>query len=276
LAFKPLLVGTAFGITPEDLTVFVNSAEWTLSSSTSNDPVLHFILFVPSAARRPLYILEHEGSPSLSNAFLLPQWGGIAILNLAEETSSGVELLSTTLEPIFSTFSNQLLALLGVPHLLPDVNRSPDEGNLVLSDWQLDALMRRRSLENAHGSQETLQSIIKLVDQIENMPVGQGVLGDIHDALTALEEMHGSSNASLTETFHHSSRAHTLSSRAFFNPGMLALLYFPAEHKYAVYTPLFASAVIPLVVAALRELKAWRRQRKEQVVPAQKPPEKTA
>lgn len=44
---------------------------------------------------------------------------------------------------------------------------------------------------------------------------------------------------------------------------MLALLYFPAEHKYAVYTPLFASAVIPLVGAALREFFAWRRNRKE-------------
>jgi phosphatidylinositol glycan class S len=88
--------------------------------------------------------------------------------------------------------------------------------------------------------------------------------------------MYGSSNTSLSETFRHSSRAHTLSSRAFFNPGMLALLYFPAEHKYAVYTPLFASAVIPLVVAALRELKAWRKQRKERMVSAQKPPQKTA
>jgi len=45
---------------------------------------------------------------------------------------------------------------------------------------------------------------------------------------------------------------------------MLALLYFPAEHKYAVYTPLFASAIIPLIGAALRELRAWRRSRKEQ------------
>jgi GPI-anchor transamidase subunit S len=49
--------------------------------------------------------------------------------------------------------------------------------------------MRRRTLENAHGSQETLQSIVKLVDQIENMPVGQDVLGDVHNALTALEEV---------------------------------------------------------------------------------------
>lgn len=76
--------------------------------------------------------------------------------------------------------------------------------------------------------------------------------------------MYGSSNTSLIETFSHSSRAHTLSSRAFFNPGMLALLYFPAEHKYAVYTPMFASAVIPLIVAVLRELKAWGNQQKEQ------------
>jgi phosphatidylinositol glycan class S len=54
---------------------------------------------------------------------------------------------------------------------------------------------------------------------------------------------------------------------------MLALLYFPAEHKYAVYTPLFASAVIPLIVAALKEFRAWRKQRKGQVVQAQQTPE---
>jgi phosphatidylinositol glycan class S len=49
---------------------------------------------------------------------------------------------------------------------------------------------------------------------------------------------------------------------------MLALLYFPAEHKYAVYTPLFASAVIPLFVAALREVVAWKKQRRQSDNPA--------
>jgi Phosphatidylinositol-glycan biosynthesis class S protein. len=43
---------------------------------------------------------------------------------------------------------------------------------------------------------------------------------------------------------------------------MLALLYFPAEHKYAVYAPLFMSGMIPLVVAALREFKAWKKERR--------------
>ena len=60
----------------------------------------------------------------------------------------------------------------------------------------------------------------------------------------------------------HSSRTLTLASRAFFNPGMLALLYFPAEHKYAVYTPLFAPVAVPLLVTLLKEVSAWRKARK--------------
>ena len=43
---------------------------------------------------------------------------------------------------------------------------------------------------------------------------------------------------------------------------MLALLYFPAEHTYAVYTPLFASVAAPLVGAVLREFSAWRKGRR--------------
>lgn len=65
-------------------------------------------------------------------------------------------------------------------------------------------------------------------------------------------------------TLKHSARALTLASRAFFNPGMLALLYFPAEHTYAVYAPLFASISAPLLGAVLREFAAWRRARKAQ------------
>jgi GPI-anchor transamidase subunit S len=42
---------------------------------------------------------------------------------------------------------------------------------------------------------------------------------------------------------------------------MLALLYFPAEHKYAVYTPLFAPVTVPLLVTLLREVSAWRKTR---------------
>lgn len=113
------------------------------------------------------------------------------------------------------------------------------------------------------------------------MPVGVSVRDDVQNALYALTkvsdfrsprmnililteqlQMFESSSASLLQAFTYSAEALSLASRAFFNPGMLALLYFPAEHKYAVYTPLFASAIIPLAIAALREIVAWRRERK--------------
>ncbi|KAJ7754509.1 phosphatidylinositol-glycan biosynthesis class S protein-domain-containing protein [Mycena metata] len=259
LAFSPLSVADGYGITPEDLTVFVNSAEWSLSSSVSNDPVLHFVVFIPSASRRPLQILDSRGSPSPSSAFLLPQWGGIIIYNPPPEQESHAPLPQSALNSVFSTFATQLLALLGVPNLPPDVQTDAP----VLTGWQLDALLRRRALENAKGAQDTLKSIVKLVDQIENMPVGQDVKGDVQDSLTALDQMYASSSTSLNSTLHQSANALTLASRAFFNPGMLALLYFPAEHKYAVYTPLFASAMIPMIATAVREIKAWRKQRRE-------------
>ncbi|KAJ7167335.1 phosphatidylinositol-glycan biosynthesis class S protein-domain-containing protein [Mycena crocata] len=262
LAFSPVPLPDGYGLTPEDLTVFVNSAEWSLSSSVSNDPVLHFILFIPSTSRRPLQILDAHGLPSTSDAFLLPQWGGIVIYNPPAELQDNVHLPSSALNSVFSTFSTQLLALLGVPNLPSNVQTDAS----ILTGWQLDALLRRRTLENAEGAQDTLKSIVKLVDQIENMPVGQDVKGDVQDSLTALDQMYASASTSLNGTLLQSADALTLASRAFFNPGMLALLYFPAEHKYAVYTPLFASAVIPLMAAAAREFLAWRKQRREGVV----------
>ncbi|KIJ61641.1 hypothetical protein HYDPIDRAFT_137639 [Hydnomerulius pinastri MD-312] len=263
LAFEPLQLavanGTLHGLTPEDLTVFVNSAEWTLSSSVSSDPVLHFVLFVPSAVRQPLHILDTHGSPTSQNAFLLPQWGGILILNRHAEYATMTHLSRAELTPVFSAFANQLSALLGVSPL-PDGIKSEDTS--VLSDWQLDTLLRYRTSENMLGSQQTLYSIVKLVDQIENMPVDQSVRGDVHGSLTALEQAYRSAVGSPVIALRWSSEALSLASHAFFNPGMLALLYFPAEHKYAVYTPLFASIAVPLIAALVREFYGWRRERR--------------
>ena len=100
-------------------------------------------------------------------------------------------LSQSHLEPVFKTFAAQLLTLLGVPGLplgitsLPPADGTPEP----FTDWELDALLRRRAAENVRDSSETLSSIVRLVDQIENMPVGQDVRGDVQDALSALNEV---------------------------------------------------------------------------------------
>ncbi|KAL1695748.1 phosphatidylinositol-glycan biosynthesis class S protein-domain-containing protein [Schizophyllum commune] len=256
---EPLEANEA-GLTPEQLTVFVNSAEWSLSSSVSNDPVLHFLLFVP---KRPLHILTDSGEPSPSRAFLIPQWGGIVLadtrLLTADPAGQVAAGHAAQVDAAFATFRAQLVTLLGVPQLPEGVTARVPSGHI--SPWQADALLRRRARESAQEARDTLSSISRLVDQIENMPVGARVRDDVQGALQALEMAYSSASASMLSAFQHAAHATVLASRAFFSPGMLQLLYFPPEHIYAVYMPLFASALIPLLATAVRELKAWRRER---------------
>ena len=193
-----------------------------------------------------------------SNAFILPQWGGIVVHNFPSDMVSHLHMTPDHLESIFSAFRLQLFSLLGSPEL-PKGVVSLD--STPISQWQMDSLLRQRSLENVLSTTETLHSIIKLVDQIENMPVKEDVKGDIQDALDSLELTYKSSD-SANSALEHSSRALTLSSRAFFNPGMLALLYFPPEHTYAIYAPLFAPVSLPLLAPVVREFLAWRKARR--------------
>jgi phosphatidylinositol glycan class S len=166
----------------------------------SNDPVLHFVVFVPSISHAPLRILDdaseswccylgcdliEPGQPITSDAFILPQWGGIVLLNLPTNAPSKLHLKEAELDHVFSSFRAQLLRLIGVSELPREVvSTEPDR---PLTDFQLDTLYRQRTFENTGSSRETLQSIVKLVDQISNMPVGQDVRDDVLEALSALE-----------------------------------------------------------------------------------------
>ncbi|CAE6444740.1 unnamed protein product [Rhizoctonia solani] len=260
LTTEPIAAQDGYALNQEQLTIFVNSAEWTLSSSVSNDPVLHFVLFVPSLARRPLYIQDVQGKITQFNSFLLPQWGGVAIMNPKSDGTANSVLTLQDLRPIFHIFRKQLEGLLGVPVLPPPVGLQLDRGAVskqVLTGWQLDTLLRRRALENIRGSVQTLNSIIDLTGQIENMPIGLSVRNDILSALEELSQTHNATHPAQTLT--HSALSLQFASRAFFNPSMVGLLYFPAEHKYAVYTPLFAPIAVPLVVSVIRELKSRRK-----------------
>ena len=206
LAFDVRQTEDKFSLTYEDLTVFVNSAEWTLctspgctpetppdlvsASSSSNDPVLHFVLFVPSAKHNPLHILNSDGTISKSTSFTIPQWGGISIYNIpsSPSSSSTPQLSPAALNRAFATFSHQLLKLLGIFPLPEGLSRAEDDEGVV-SDWQRDALVRRRILETAKGSKDTLQGFMNLAKKIENMPIGKNVQKDVEGALSALDRV---------------------------------------------------------------------------------------
>ena len=104
----------SWALRKEDLSAFVNAAEWPLSPNIGKGPTINFILYVPSPSQSPLVIKENRAT-----SWLIPQWGGVVILNppLASTTTvpaNPPHLSKEFLRAPLSTFSNQLLALLGV------------------------------------------------------------------------------------------------------------------------------------------------------------------
>ncbi|KAI3622837.1 hypothetical protein CBS14141_004421 [Malassezia furfur] len=263
----------------DDVRVFINAAQWSLESygladAPSNatahaqfaEQTLHMVLFLPSDAHRPLRIRDPVTQATIANpAWLVPQWGGVVIWNRAASESGLAPPLSLDelAEPL-RLFTAQLAQLLGIaePHLVGS------ETTLYLA---VQGLLWRRTLEAVRSTIETLSSTVRLVDKIPNLGVDTTVRDEFTRALELLDEVrvcltqldHAVHNTtrgtSFPEALDTAFAAQTHASRAFFDPSMLAMLYFPDEHKYAVYTPLFGPLFVPLIVAVVREIRRQRR-----------------
>lgn len=61
----------------------------------------------------------------------------------------------------------------------------------------------------------------------------------------------------------HARIAEEEAERAFFEKGMVAQLYFPDEHKVAVYLPLLGPVGVPLLMGLIKELRGWIQRRKQ-------------
>ncbi|CAD6910961.1 unnamed protein product [Tilletia controversa] len=303
----------------EDLKVFVNAAAWSLTSAVSSlrqvasvstlglantttfvpslveeeEKTIHLLLYLPAADQRPLLVRDPKtGNASQAHAWMVPQWGGVVLLNLpaSDDTSAkkgqvGPVLRAEDLQEPIRLWTNQLRTLLGLRSesgsSVPFCTQSELGETCIPRTLPADLLAIRRIVESTRDAVATLQSTVRLVHKISNLGVGTEVKGDVEGALELLTQLDRSlqgapasipvlsrqaspsqAHAYLQHALSLASLSSTLASRAFFHPSMLGLLYFPEEHKYAVYTPLFGPVAVPLLVALVRELKDWRKARR--------------
>ncbi|KAF3938790.1 hypothetical protein ABW19_dt0202865 [Dactylella cylindrospora] len=238
----------AWTLKKEDLSSFINSAEWPLAS-ISNDPNLNFILYIPHRSVTPLTI----PSASHSNAFLLPQWGGVTILNFNDPaTQPSPHLSHETLKPALETFATHLLALLGAP---------PHPASLPI---RLDSLTRQRSAEVLVSASSTLGSLQRLVNALPSISIPSTVSDSVKDSIRhlslACEELRA---GRFVKALEMGRVAQEEAEKAFFERTMVAQVYFPDEHKLAVYLPLLGPVSVPLVLGVVREITRWNRERKK-------------
>ncbi|KAK0545972.1 hypothetical protein OC845_004827 [Tilletia horrida] len=255
---------------------------------------LHLLLYIPAADRRPLVLRDPAtGNASNAHAWMIPQWGGVVLYNPPSSSLHNTAKIVPGLrvdelaEPI-RLWTSQLKTLLGLRHkpaaetpFCSSVSRNDAGEACVPRRLPADLLAIRRLVESAREAVATLASTARLVRKIPNLGVGSEVKGDVQAALDLLAQLDSSLQSgrgevpadgtgteesqdalSLQHALSLASLSSTLASRAFFHPSMLGLLYFPEEHKYAVYTPLFGPVAVPLVFAVLRELVSWRKARR--------------
>ncbi|KAF9092853.1 hypothetical protein BGX23_003886, partial [Mortierella sp. AD031] len=183
-------------LTPDSLPNFINAAEWSLASTVSSLPSLNFLTYVPKPSESPLVIKSEPGElKSLTNSFLIPRWGGIAILNRdtdrTKSTQEHPEVITVQeLEPVMRVFLTQLRDLLGVTDLSTTTRPTSSfpivfqkSLNEAPTTWELDNLLRRRSAENLVDSLATISSLARLVRDTPNMVVLDHIQKEVTEAL---------------------------------------------------------------------------------------------
>ncbi|PKY02502.1 hypothetical protein P168DRAFT_311876 [Aspergillus campestris IBT 28561] len=242
---------SAWTLKKDDLSAFINAAEWPLSPSIGSGPTINFILYVPAPSQSPLLVKE-----SSATSWIIPQWGGVFLLNPPLDTTTPSptnppHLSQESLQPAFLTFSHQLLTLLGAP-------TTPTSLPL-----RLQTLIRVRAAMLLLSASSTMGSLARLTESLPSIPIPANVAASVsttlsHLSLTCTHLRHGRFHAALA-----SARvAEAEAERSFFEKSMVGQVYFPDEHKVAVYLPLLGPVGVPLLVGLLKEVKRFVASRK--------------
>ncbi|KAI0595588.1 phosphatidylinositol-glycan biosynthesis class S protein [Biscogniauxia sp. FL1348] len=228
-------------LTKEDLSSFINAAEWPLSPSIGGAPTVNFVVYIGNQT------IGTGSESETSQSWLIPQWGSVYLLSPPPTDYVPAELLK---QPIL-TFTSHLLSLLG----------TPQSGSLPM---RLSTLTRIRSADLLLRASSSLGSLARLALALPSISIPPSVADGVAKSMHHLELACASTSTS-TSGLEHARIAEEEAERAFFEKSMVGQLYFPDEHKIAVYLPLLGPVGVPLLMGLLNEIRAWRKRRGEKV-----------
>ena len=232
----------------EDLSGFINAAEWPLSPSIGAGPTLNFVLYVPDHSTSPLVVKGSQAS-----SWLIPQWGGVVILNPqdANATSNEAALSKESIQPALLTFSHQLLSFLGAPQTPPSL------------PLQLQTLTRIRAASLLLSASATMGSLARLTVALPSIAIPKTVSSAVDTTLMHLRTTCDAlKEGRFRDALDNARIAEIQAEKGFFEKSMVGQVYFPDEHKVAVYLPLLGPVGVPLFMSALKESRRLWASRK--------------
>ncbi|KAG5929884.1 hypothetical protein E4U42_004076 [Claviceps africana] len=223
----------------EDLASFVNAAEWPLSPSIGGAPTVNFIIFVGNQT-----IGSNDAEVENSQSWMIPQWGSVYLLHMPPNED---HVPTQALKQPMLMFGGHLLTLLG----------TPQSGSLPL---RLSTLARIRTTDLLLRAASSLGSLARLSPSLPSISIPRSVADGVSSSLEHLEQ--ACANLGGAEGLLHAQIAEEEAERAFFEKSMVGQLYFPDEHKIAVYLPLLGPTGVPLILGAMNEIRNWIKRRK--------------
>lgn len=221
----------------KDPSMLIDYSDWGLDQDVELDPIINLNLYLPDDEK---LIIEN----SSKNSFIIPQWGGVVILNEEEAETLDYDKLNE----IFDIFAFQLLKLIGVD---TDSNKS--------LFYRIDELTRIQTIDNINNSLINFKSLIKLVNQLDTIPIPLQSVNEINQSLIHIKDcLKELEQLDWIKAHQTSTLALKLSNNAFFHKDMVQQAYFPEKHKMAVYSPLLGPFVTIVVLALIRGIKEVR------------------
>nr|XP_019537101.2 GPI transamidase component PIG-S isoform X1 [Aedes albopictus] len=247
-----------YAIQEDALPHVITAFEKKLGNQISNDPAIHLVVYVPPCGLAPLRIYRKDGSRASDNnveAFTSAKWGGIVLANPSEDAigrcleGTGTTEFHLSSQDVMPVLLYQLRKIFDLENNIPllDCSITPYT-SIEPRIWELDNFIRSNTIYRIHSATLTLQSLIQLLGGIDYIVIDDQVGASIKDAheriILAKRLLLGNR---LAEAAAEAKQAYVSAERAFFDPSMLALLYFPSEQKYAIYIPLFLPIMIPVI-----------------------------
>lgn len=131
-----------------------------------------------------------------------------------------------------STFITHLHQLLGLPDLKSVILDEVTQTGYVPALWQTDFLMRSHTIEYLDAARLSLRSLSQLLLEISNIVINDDIAATVKESIENINKADDLlDSGEVLEGFAAAKKAQILAEKAFTDPSLLALLYFPDDQK---------------------------------------------
>ena len=190
------------------------------------------------------FIIYHSPTPVDSASFFIKDYGGLFIENSNNTVCD--------YKPFFELIVTQLRTLLSIQKL--------DKTTQEITESDLKDTFKKLSIRNIVNSVKTLNSLVALIENIQNMVVKENIAYLVKESIVNINLSSTLLESNYKDAHLYSLKAISLAEQAFFDPSMVSMLYFPTEHFYAVCLPFFLPTLLPIVASIFKEFKLYRKQ----------------